>query len=75
MIPKIDVTTFLLSVSQAGMQALHESPADLSLARQNIDLLEMMEEKTRGNLTGEESNLLTHLLFQLRMSYIQAEKK
>ncbi len=75
MLPKIDVTTFFLSVSQAAMQSLESSPPDLFLAKQNIDILELMEEKTKGNLTKEEAQLLHHLLFQLRMGYVQAEKK
>lgn len=75
MLPKIDVTTFFLSVSQAAMQSLQSTPPDLSLAKQNIDILEMMEEKTKGNLSAEETQLLHHLLFQLRMGFVQAEKK
>ena len=74
MLPKIDVTTFFLSVSQAALQSLQTTPPDLSVAKQNIDLLEMMEEKTKGNLSAEESQLLHHLLFQVRMSFVQMEK-
>jgi hypothetical protein len=75
MLPKIDVTTFFLSVSQAAMQAFQSPSPDLEMAKHNIDLLEMMQEKTKGNLSSDETQLLTHLLFQLRMSYVQAEKK
>lgn len=75
MLPKIDLTTFLLSVSQAAMQSLQSLPPDLNIARQNIDILELMEAKTKGNLNSEEAQLLHHLLFQLRMGFVQAEKK
>ena len=75
MLPKIDLTTFFLSVSQAAMQSLQNKPKDLAFAKHNIDLLELMQVKTKGNLTGDEDQLLTHLLFQLRMSFVQEEQK
>jgi hypothetical protein len=67
MFPKIDLTTIFLSISQAAMQS-----KDLEMAKHNIDLLELLEEKTKGNLSSEETQLLTHLLFQVRMHYVQA---
>lgn len=75
MLPKIDLTTFFLSVSQAAMQSLNSTPKDLVMAKHNIDLLELLQEKTRGNRSNEEDQLLSHLLFQLRMSYVQGEEK
>ena len=54
----------------------HESgKPDLLLARQNIDLLELMQEKTRGNLSIEESKLLAQLLFEARMKFVEAQGK
>jgi len=44
---------------------------DLELARYNIDMLEMIEEKTKGNLTEEEKEVLTNTLNQLRMGYVK----
>ncbi len=44
---------------------------DLSLAKYNIDILEMLEEKTKGNLTDEEQQALTHTLNELRMAYVK----
>jgi hypothetical protein len=73
-LPKIDLTTFFLSVSQAAMQSMTEGRVDLEMARHNIDLLELMHEKTQGNRSAEEEQLLGHLLFQLRMSFVQAER-
>ena len=70
-LPRLDLTTFFLSVSASAMQALEESQPDTSMAKHNIDLLELMQEKTKGNRTPEEDQLLTHLLFQLRMSFVQ----
>ena len=75
MLPKIDLITFFLSISQASIQALQSTPPDLAMAKHNIDLLEMLKEKTKGNRTQDEDQLLEHLLFQTRMSYVQAEQK
>ena len=75
MLPKLDLTTFFLSVSTAAMQSLQKSPPDTMMAKHNIDLLELMQEKTKGNRTPEEEQLISNLLFQLRMSFVQAEKK
>jgi hypothetical protein len=43
----------------------------LDLARHHIDLLALLEEKTKGNLTEEETNLLTSAVYELRTRYIQ----
>lgn len=82
-IPRIDLTTFFLSISSAAFMGFglvnrkeDSSPSkiDLELARQNIDLLELMQEKTRGNRTPEEDKLLEQLLFETRMRYVEALK-
>lgn len=55
-----------------------KQPADLPAAKQMIDLLTVLEAKTKGNLTGEEAELLTQVLYELRMRFVQAagaEKK
>jgi hypothetical protein len=75
MLPKLDLTTFFLSVSQAAMQAIEPASRDLEMAKHNIDLLELMSEKTRGNRTPDEDQLLDHLLFQLRMGFVNAGKE
>jgi hypothetical protein len=49
-------------------------PPNLPLAQQMIDILAMLEEKTRGNLTAEERQLLDQVLFELRMRYVEAKK-
>ena len=82
-LPKIDFSTFVISMSQSALIQLGELPhpendaidADLPLARQTIDLLGVIEEKTKGNLSGDEERLLTHVLFDLRMRFIEKEKK
>jgi Domain of unknown function (DUF1844) len=52
-----------------------EPPADLELARHTIDLLGMLQEKTRGNLTLEEQRLLDNSLTLLRFRYVQATEE
>ena len=49
-------------------------PADLDAAGQLIDILAMLEEKTRGNLTAEERQLLEALLYELRLRFVEAKK-
>jgi hypothetical protein len=49
-------------------------PPDLEAAAQLIDLLAMLEQKTRGNLSAEERQLLDQVIFELRMRYVDAKK-
>ncbi|MNC93948.1 hypothetical protein D3C83_106880 [compost metagenome] len=48
-------------------------PVDLQAAGQMIDILALLEEKTRGNLTAEERQLLETILYELRMRFIEAQ--
>jgi hypothetical protein len=48
-----------------------ESMENLDLARLHIDLLEVLKDKTEGNLTSEESTFLDSLLYQLRLRYVE----
>jgi len=48
---------------------------DLVLAQQNIDILELLEVKTQGNLVADESRLLASLLYEVRMHYVEASKQ
>lgn len=81
--PKIDLTTFFLSISSAAFMGLGlvasgekgKTQVDLELAKQNIDLLELMHEKTKGNRTPEEERLLEQLLFETRMRFVETQKK
>jgi hypothetical protein len=75
---KLDLTTFFLSISSAAYMGLGAGGGggkiDLELARQNIDLLELMYEKTRGNRTPEEDKLIEQLLFETRMRFVELQK-
>ncbi len=81
-LPSIDFTTFVLSLSHSALMHLGEAPhpdtnaveTNLPLAKQNIDLLGLLDEKTKGNLTGDEERLLAQVLFDLRMRYVEHTK-
>jgi hypothetical protein len=81
-LPTIDFATFVLSLSHSALMHLGEAPhpetnkieANLPLAKQNIDLLGLLDEKTKGNLTGDEERLLAQVLFDLRMRYVERAK-
>ncbi len=47
---------------------------NLPVARHTIDTLGMIQEKTKGNLTAPEANLLENILYELRMNYLRADK-
>ncbi len=48
---------------------------DLDAAKHSIDMLEMLQRKTTGNLNDEERKLLEHILYELRMNYVEESKK
>ncbi len=82
-LPAVDFSTFVLSLAHSTLVHLSEAPdpasgqlgtKDLPLARQTIDLISLLAEKTRGNLSGEEERLLEQLLYDLRLRYIEASK-
>ncbi len=81
-LPGIDFTTFVASLSHSALMHLGEAPSleghpveqNFPLARQTIDLLGVLEEKTKGNLTGEEERLLAHTLFDLRSRFVELSK-
>jgi hypothetical protein len=81
-LPHAEFTTFILSLSHSALMHLGEAPnpetgkveQDLPLARQTIDLVGMLEEKTKGNLTGDEERLIGQILFDLRMRYVERSK-
>lgn len=82
---KIDFTTFVLSIASAAYMGLGHIPGEessgkkmepnLDLAKQNIDLLELIFEKTKGNRTQDEERLIEHLLFETRMRFVEMTKK
>lgn len=81
-LPEIDFATFAMSLATSALVHLGEvkhperpdAPANLPLAKQTIDILGMLEQKTRGNLSQEEAKLLENVLIDLRMKYVTAKK-
>ena len=77
----IDFSTFVLSLASSAQVhlGLVDNPVsgkkekDLTLATQTIDVLGILEEKTKGNLNEDEEKLLTQLLYELRMICVEAK--
>lgn len=82
-LPTIDFATFVMSLSHSALVDLGDAPqpdtgsveAHVEMAKQTIDLLGLLEEKTRGNLTGAEERLLTQVLFELRTKFVAVASK
>jgi len=78
----VDFSTHILSLASTALIALHKMPApedadlplDLETARHLIDVLAMLEQKTKGNLEEAEQKLLGSLIYDLRVAYVDAEK-
>lgn len=78
----MDFSTFVLSLGSSAMVNLGEVPipgtdetaTDLAAAKQIIDILGVLQEKTAGNLDDHEDRLLKSLLYELRIKYVDAQK-
>lgn len=79
-LPKVDFSTFVLSLGTTALYQLGAVPdpasgetvdADPLVAQQTIDTLEMIRDKTRGNLDEEERKLIDSLLYELRMRFVE----
>lgn len=76
----LDFNTFILSLSSSVLMNLGviENPVTKKIekepvvAKQTIDLIALLKDKTRGNLTGEESKLIEDILAELRLWYIKS---
>lgn len=76
----VTFSSFVVSLATSAMVAMGEGPQDagtqvsLEVARQTIDVLGLLQEKTQGNLDEEESKLLETLLYETRMRYLEKVK-
>ena len=78
--PPINFTTFILSLSSSVLIQLGDIPdpftgkmeKNLTAAHHTIDMLALLELKTKGNLDGEESRTLEAVLYDLRMRFLKA---
>lgn len=81
LLPKVDFSSFILSLYSSGLVQLGkvEDPItgkkskNLKLAKHTVDMIAMLEEKTRGNLTEDEKNLLKTLLSEIRITFVEAK--
>ena len=81
-LPEINFPTFIMSLNASALMnlGLFENPAtgekeiNLDLAKQTIDILSMLEEKTKGNLTKDEEGMLRNILYDLRIIYVKEKK-
>jgi len=82
-LPRIDFITYLNNLVATGQLYLEgirdpdtgEVVVNLGLVKGIIDTIEMLEEKTKGNLTAPEANFLANTLYELRMGYVRAISK
>lgn len=79
----VNFSTFILSLASATFieLGLVEDPlsnkknTNLDAAKQHIDLLQILQDKTRGNLDDEERGLLERILRDVRLQYVKASGK
>ena len=79
-LPRIDFSTLVLSLATSAMVHMGLVPnpeggateKNLELAAQTIDTIEMLQQKTLGNLEEDEAKLLQSVLYELRMSFVKA---
>jgi hypothetical protein len=80
--PGVDFSTLIMSFASAAMISMGGMPDPATgqisrnpvLARQNIHIITMLQEKTRGNLTRDEESLIESILYELRMSFVESQK-
>ena len=78
-LPEVNFSTFIFSLSSSALLHFGEIPdpssgnkkKNLAMAKHTIDILAMLDEKTRGNLTRDEEQLFKNILYDLRMRYVK----
>ena len=78
-LPALNFATFIFSLNSSALVQLGmiedpmtgEKSKNLPLAKQTIDILSMLEEKTRGNLDVDEAGMLKTILYDLRIQYVK----
>lgn len=82
-LPEINFASFVLSLSSSALLHFGQLPdpitnkteRNLPLAKQTIDILGVLKEKTKGNLTKDEEQLMDSLLHDLRIKFVEESKK
>ena len=78
--PPLTFSSFVFSLGTSSLMLMGESldpqqpspPVNLPQAKEIIDILSMLEEKTKGNLSSEEASVIGDMLYTLRMKYVSA---
>jgi uncharacterized protein DUF1844 len=65
----------MMSMGQMGVPGSEQPQKNLPQAKYIIDLIEVIQEKTKGNLSGQEEEIMTEMLHQLRMAYVAVQKE
>lgn len=81
--PEVTFSTFVMSLNTSALYHLGELPdpengkkiVNLDLARHAIDTLVVLDQKTRGNLSEEEVELMRNILYDLKMRFVNVAKK
>jgi hypothetical protein len=81
-LPTLNFATFIFSLNSSALVQLgmiedpmtSEKAKNLPLAKQTIDILSMLEEKTRGNLDADEAAMLKNILYDLRILYVKEKE-
>ena len=81
-LPTINFATFIFSLNSSALVQLGlmedpmtgEKGKNLPLAKQTIDIIAMLEEKTRGNLESDEAAMIKNMLYDLRILYVKEKE-
>jgi Domain of unknown function (DUF1844) len=77
-LPPVTFSSFVISLGSSSLMLMGEQldpqqpsiPVNLPQAKEIIDLLSVLEDKTKGNLTSDEQTVLRDMLYALRMKYV-----
>lgn len=80
---EINFSSFIFSLGRSAFIHLGEEPdpvtgetrISLPMAKETIDIISILEEKTKGNLTSDEEQLIKNILYALRMKYVEIASK
>lgn len=80
--PEVTFAAFVVSLSSSALYHLGEikdpvtgkTAKDLPIAKQTIDTLKMLQEKTHGNLDADEAEMIENILYDLRLRYVKAKE-
>jgi len=80
-LPQADFSTLIVSLYSTALVQMGDMPdpatgvrsKNLDVARQTVDIIDILQKKTRGNLDSEEAQLISNLLHELKISYVKAK--